>query len=94
MGTRLSIPGPYWDVPGPYWERINQAVETVSEGEGNEAGREGCQGVGAFNSTAEAGELILKDPVEGRGRHNTGTFRRERCRVHRDLKVSQRDFKG
>jgi len=49
-------------------------AEAVSEGEGNEAGGEGWQGVGAPHSTVEAGEPTRRDPVEGRGRHSNGTF--------------------
>jgi len=46
----------------------------VSEGEGNEARGDGCQGVGAPNITDEAGEPTRRDPVEGRGRHSNGIF--------------------
>ena len=35
--------------------------------EGNEARRDGRRGVGVSHSTAEAGELSPRDPVEGRG---------------------------
>jgi len=43
------------------------SADVVSEGEGNEAGREGQQGVGAARSSEEAGEPTRRDPVEGRG---------------------------
>ena len=62
---------------GGVWPSLgaNQSgVETVFEGEGNEAGRDGWQGVGASNITDEAGEPTRRDPVEGRGRHSDGTF--------------------
>ena len=36
-------------------------------GEGNEARGDGRRGVGVSQSTAEAGELSPRDPVEGRG---------------------------
>ena len=39
----------------------------VPPGEGNEARGNGRRGVGVFQSTAEAGELSPRDPVEGRG---------------------------
>ena len=39
----------------------------VPPGEGNEARGEGRRGVGVSHSTAEAGELSPRDPVEGRG---------------------------
>ena len=39
----------------------------VPPSEGNEVRRDGRQGVGAFHSTVEAGELSPEDPVEGRG---------------------------
>ena len=39
----------------------------VPPGEGNDAGGDGRRGVGVFHSTAEAGELSPRDPVEGRG---------------------------
>ena len=39
----------------------------VPPGEGNEARGDGRRGVGLFHSTAEAGELSPRDPVEGRG---------------------------
>ena len=39
----------------------------VPPGEGNEARGDGRRGVGVSHSTAEAGELSLRDPVEGRG---------------------------
>ena len=35
--------------------------------EGNEAWRDGRRGIGVSHSTAEAGELSPRDPVEGRG---------------------------
>ena len=39
----------------------------VPPGEGNEARGDGRRGVGVSHSTAEAGELSPRDPVEGRG---------------------------
>ena len=39
----------------------------VPPGEGNEARGDGRRGVGVSQSTAEAGELSPRDPVEGRG---------------------------
>ena len=39
----------------------------VPPGEGNEARGDGRRGVGVSHSTAEAGELRPRDPVEGRG---------------------------
>ena len=39
----------------------------VPPGEGNEAGGDGRRGVGVSQSTAEAGALSPRDPVEGRG---------------------------
>ena len=39
----------------------------VPPGEGNEAQGDGRRGVGVSHSTAEAGELSPRDPVEGRG---------------------------
>jgi hypothetical protein len=39
----------------------------VSSSEGNEARREGCQGVAVPHSRVEAGERALPDPVERRG---------------------------
>ena len=39
----------------------------VPPGEGNDAGGDGRRGVGVSQSTAEAGELSPRDPVEGRG---------------------------
>lgn len=47
----------------------------VSEGEGNEARREGGKGVGALRSTVESGEPAPGDPEEGR-----------RCRMMEPLK--------
>ena len=43
----------------------------VPPGEGNEARGDGRRGVGVSHSTAEAGELSPRDPVEGRG-HRQG----------------------
>ena len=43
----------------------------VPPGEGNEARGDGRRGVGVSHSTAEAGELSPRDPVEGRG-HQQG----------------------
>ena len=45
----------------------------VPPGEGNEARGEGRRGVGVSHSTAEAGELSPRDPVEGRGAPAGGT---------------------
>lgn len=42
----------------------------VSEGEGNEARREGRKGVGALRSTVESGEPAPGDPEEGRRCHS------------------------
>ena len=39
----------------------------VPPGAGNEARGDGRRGVGVSQSTAEAGELSPRDPVEGRG---------------------------
>ena len=39
----------------------------VPPGEGNDARGDGRRGVGVSHSTAEAGELSPRDPVEGRG---------------------------
>ena len=39
----------------------------VPPGEGNEARGDGRRGVGVSHSTAEAGALSPRDPVEGRG---------------------------
>ena len=39
----------------------------VPPGEGNKARGDGRRGVGVSHSTAEAGELSPRDPVEGRG---------------------------
>ena len=47
-------------------ERIAGA-RMVPPGEGNEARGDGRRGVGVSHSTAEAGELSPRDPVEGRG---------------------------
>ena len=43
----------------------------VPPGEGNEARGDGRRGVGVSQSTAEAGALSPRDPVEGRG-HRQG----------------------
>ncbi len=45
----------------------------VPPGEGNEARGDGRRGVGVSHSTAEAGELSPRDPVEGRGHRQGGT---------------------
>jgi hypothetical protein len=64
------------DEPGtPGWYRPS---------EGNEAWRNGRQGVAAPHSTVEAGEPDPRDPVKGRGRRLRNR-RRETCQVHRDL---------
>ena len=39
----------------------------VPPGEGNDARGDGRRGIGVSQSTAEAGELSPRDPVEGRG---------------------------
>ena len=51
-------------------ERIAGA-RMVPPGEGNDARGDGRRGVGVSHSTAEAGELSPRDPVEGRG-HRQG----------------------
>ena len=44
-----------------------QVLGWLPPGEGNEARGDGRRGVGVSQSTAEAGELSPRDPVEGRG---------------------------
>ena len=46
---------------------LRSRERAVTEERGNEARRDGQQGVGATHSTAEAGEPNHRDPVEGRG---------------------------
>ena len=45
----------------------NRRCSDGTAGEGNEARGDGRRGVGVSHSTAEAGELSPRDPVEGRG---------------------------
>lgn len=52
---RKKFPGPYRKASAPVWER-RSGCRAVPEGEGNEAGGEGRQGVGAARSTEESGE--------------------------------------
>src|SRR5437867_878191 len=63
-------------VPNPAGQRMATSRNRVWRGagagavpprEGNETRRDGRAGVGAFRSTAEAGERDRADPVEGRG---------------------------
>ena len=46
--------------------RLRSRERAVTEERGNEARRDGRQGVGACHSTAEVGEPTHRDPVEGR----------------------------
>ena len=64
-GTGSPSPRP-WTSHLPPTERTAGA-RMVPPGEGNEARGDGRRGVGVSQSTAEAGELSPRDPVEGRG---------------------------
>src|SRR3954465_8670424 len=61
--------------------------------EGNEARRDGWRGVGASNSTFEAGEPTLGTPWR-EGGAGPGDRRRDRCRGHRAPTPSQQDDSG
>ena len=65
-GHRLTTPEAVDAAPGV---RRSEAAgaRMVPPGEGNEARGDGRRGVGVSQSTAEAGELSPRDPVEGRG---------------------------
>ena len=65
-GHRLTKPEAVDAAPGV---RRSEAAgaRMVPPGEGNEARGDGRRGVGVSHSTAEAGELSPRDPVEGRG---------------------------
>ena len=65
-GHRLTKPEAVDVAPGV---RRSEAAgaRMVPPGEGNEARGDGRRGVGVSQSTAEAGELSPRDPVEGRG---------------------------
>ena len=69
MVEPLISTGPCKAALGRASERISER-SAVSEGEGNEAQRDGWQGVGALHSTGELGEPSPGDPKEGRGRHS------------------------
>ena len=64
-GTGSPSPRP-WTSPWRPTERTAGA-RMVPPGEGNEARGDGRRGVGVSHSTADAGELSPRDPVEGRG---------------------------
>ena len=65
-GPRLTTPEAVDAAPGV---RRSEAAgaRMVPPGEGNEARGDGRRGVGVSQSTAEAGALSPRDPVEGRG---------------------------
>ena len=65
-GTGSPRPRPWTSAPGV---RRSEAAgaRMVPPGEGNDARGDGRRGVGVSHSTAEAGELSPRDPVEGRG---------------------------
>ena len=65
-GHRLTKPEAVDVAPGVRRSGTTGA-RMVPPGEGNEARGDGRRGVGVSHSTAEAGELSPRDPVEGRG---------------------------
>src|SRR3954470_21789955 len=65
----------------------------IPPNEGNEVRRDGWRGVGASNSTVEAGEPTRGTPWR-EGGAGPGDRRRDRCQGHRALIPSQQDDGG
>src|SRR3954471_17509885 len=94
--TRREVPGDQLQARGRRIRRPrerNTDAAGIPPSEGDEARREGWRGVGASNSTYEAGEPTRGTPPREGGAGPRGR-RRDRCQGHRALIPSQQEDGG